>query len=642
MPKKTNKKTSKKRGDYLGILRDIFSHQKPLATQSDDSDDKHESTAIADIITAERQKRQRQFLFVASTLLSLCAIAAVAGFFYFNNYHPFAEEKVEIKISGPTKITSGEDFTYKIAYANWGDVAIGNAKIIIKEPTGFQLVSSSPAMIGHSFDLGTIESGQRGQATMTGHVIGDITSPVTLEGTLLFVPRNFNSEFSVRDDFSASLMPLPVELMVQTPENVILGENFDINIKVTTKSLSPTGKLKISLTPPTGLIINRATPAQEKDNSGWVITNVGPNDTKTFQANAHFDPALQFTNDDDRRQAIISNVMLYNNEDQGFVETETTSYVNITEEPLTANLIINGATADFNSSLGENLAISAVFNNRGEDTYKDLKMIVAIKSSPIDIIAWDRLNDPNFGRLEKFGDTKTITWSSDQLPELKTLDAKAKQTLNFSVPLKSFENLKEYSINDIGKTKVEFSIHLQLNDKNGSALPELVGSLINIGLKSNIDLNIKALYYYPDGTPIGEGPLPPKANQTTKYVVIMELQNKLHELDNVAISTTLSEKVSWLNNFKQTVGEINYNTETKQLLWTINRLPTSAKDISLTLQVNLQPNDDDIGNLLKILNNTTLTAHDVVTNDTITETFGIITTNLEQDRYAIGKGIVSN
>ncbi len=617
--------------------------QKPEQADSSeyesDIEDAGESNVIAKIITQERQKRRNKIILGITVILSICAIAAVAGFFYFNTYNPLAEEKVTLTIEGPDKAIAGEEITYQIKYANEGEIDIQNAKIIIQEPRGLQIIRTEPEMQGHSFDIGQLPAGQKGQTTIVGTLIDSLENNQKLSASIIFVPNNFNSEFSTNSEIHTALLPIDLEVTIEQPSNVVPGEKFKTSITYTYNGLFPIEQLKLTLITPENFTVEKAEPEFNLDQD-WIIENLIPNSTNILSFEGAFKNDLTFETEEQRVQTFSILPQIANREKQFFSQHEISNQTKVVDQALIANLIINGQSNNQNLGLGDTLQYSLVYRNKNQDSFKDLSIQLSIDSAPLDIIDWDKIRDPNFGRLEKSSTGKTLTWTGDQIANLKLLDGNDDGTINFSLPLKDFEQLSDENINDLSKVVINSKATITLLNANNQILPAIESNAITIGLNSSIDLSVKGLYYYPDGTPIGSGPLPPRIGQTTGYIIAYRLSNQLHEIKDVEITTTLPPRVSWANDYQPTVGEINYDAINKKLLWTINRLPISAQNAELIFQVNLIPSTTDGGKLMKLLNPTTLTAVDTVSGDTITQTYGIISTNLENDAFAIGKGIV--
>jgi len=636
--------TSKKSDNNLEFLEDIF-ETRDITDENEEGDDKNkdnekETDVIAKIIESERQKRRNQILWGLSIVLSFCAMAAVAGFFYFNTYNPFAEEKIELLINGPQKAIIGEEIEYQIAYANEGDIDIKNSKLIIKEPTGFYITESDPEMLGHSFDLGEIKAGDKGVVTLNGLLIDSIENTQTFTASLIFVPNNFNSEFSATREFHTALKPLDFEIKISAPQNIVPGENFTTELSYTYNGLFPIEQYKLAIVKPSGFIIDEANPSFDNNSDEWLIENIQPGDEKVLSVEGHFNSEILFENEEDRTKKIIVQSLYPNNEEQYFNQQETEHEVKVVAQAVKTNIIINGSSENQNVNLGDKLNITATYKNNGDEDYNDMTISINLKTLPIDILDWEGIDDPQFGRIEKTDYGKTITWSSDQLEDIDVLEPGEKGSINFSIPVKSLEDLQDEKVSDVSKVAIEATTTINLLNENNQILPKIKSNQIALGLNSNIDLDIQALYYYSDGTPIGTGPLPPKANETTKYVVILELNNQLHEIKDISISTKLANNVAWTDVYEQTAGNVVYNKSEKELKWNINRLPISAENPVFTFNITLTPDDNDVGKLMKLLSNITLTATDDFTDDKIALTYGIISSNLENDNYAIGKGIV--
>ncbi len=88
------------------------------------------------------------------------------------------------------------------------------------------------------------------------------------------------------------------------------------------------------------------------------------------------------------------------------------------------------------------------------------------------------------------------------------------------------------------------------------------------------------------------------------------------------------------------LGEIKFDEVTREVAWTLNRMPLDIKELGVNFEITVTPTETDKGKLLTLLLNTNLQARDVSTGGTISKTSGALTSNLDGDPGAEGKGIV--
>ncbi len=143
-----------------------------------------------------------------------------------------------------------------------------------------------------------------------------------------------------------------------------------------------------------------------------------------------------------------------------------------------------------------------------------------------------------------------------------------------------------------------------------------------------------------DNEPLGSGPLPPTVGETTSYRIEWNIENSGHDLENVEVSTILPQDVVWTDQSQTAIGELTFNQTTRQVSWKISKLPTSVPNPDAWFNVSISPSEQDVGTFVKLTNPTAFEAKDQVTEDNISDTKDILTTEIPLDSFAKGKGIV--
>jgi hypothetical protein len=599
-----------------------------------------ESQEFAVLIEKKKRQRRNRLIVILTIVFVFLAGLGMAAFFYFNQMKPFADEKISLTIDGPQSVKVGDEITYVLRYANEGEINIKDARLIFKEPHGFQLSQTEPETLTHSWDLGEINNNQRGEVTISGKIIDNLEVAQKITATLVFTPQNFNSEFSIEQEFATALEPIEVFREFKSPESINLGEKVTINLTLENKSAETIEKLKTVLLLPADFQVDNTTPKASANTAEWIFENMEALAKQEIKIEGSFPEGLKFENDEQRLKEFNWQIFYPNDEDQYFLQSEDKFQLKIVDQELIAYLIVNGSTEDKGVKVGETLHFSLIYKNKGEKTYKNLAVSAAIDTATVDILDWKNIDDEEFGKIEKTDTGKAITWTKTQIPELDTIDGKEEGKIDFSIPLKDEEALTGVKLSSLGKDILQTYAKLVLTDSNGSNLPAIESSKVNLHLNSDAVLIDRAAYFYDDGTPIGAGPLPPEVGKTTSYVIFWEVTNSIHEVESLKVSATIPEQVTWPNNFSVSAGEVNYNPANRQITWTINRLPLAAKNPTLTFHLELTPQATDLGKMLKILNTATFEAKDTVTQDSLMQTTGALTTNLDDDKYGVGQGII--
>src|SRR3989344_4707640 len=100
---------------------------------------------LANVSHCDIKKRRGVVFYTAITLLSTSLLAGAAwGFFKFYPQNA-GSGSVELSVSGPKEVNSGEEFSYEVLYRNLNNVEINNVELKVNYPKNFIFIASSIA-----------------------------------------------------------------------------------------------------------------------------------------------------------------------------------------------------------------------------------------------------------------------------------------------------------------------------------------------------------------------------------------------------------------------------------------------------------------------------------------------------------------
>lgn len=645
------KKIKYKQEDPIQDLIDLYAEEEKelngVSTEIQDAKSESSTNKLKDehylkeLINEKRQHRKKKLFVFSIVGLVLLIGSALAGFFYFSgNVRPAAED-VSIAIEAPDKIQIGEEFDYTITYQNLSGADFLSSRVTVQYPKGFIMLKTEPQNSNHKWELGALPIGQKGKITITGKIVDTLESEQKLIAAITFHPNNFNSDFTKETSQSIALEAPQIDLTNVFPANLTPGQKITLQTKLKNKSDRLFENIKLQYLYPEKFTFLNASPNAYEENNQWLIANLkGEEESKTISIEGSFPADLSFQNEVEREQLFVIQLLLPGKDGQYLAVSETKFSVKIIDQALNTYLIVNGSTENKAAQLGDELTISAIAKNNGVSAYQNLKMKIVITSLSAEIINWNKIKDEHFGKIQKINETKEITWDAKQISELKSLAPGKDVSINIVLPLKSLAELANFDLPSLNQSTIEISSQIVLDEKNNGAIPPVKSSQVLLMLNSNINIGVKALYYYSDGTPVGIGPWPPRAGQTTKLKVFWDLSNDIHELKDLTVSTVLPQNINWVNEKNSSTGELIFDEIGRTITWKINRLPTSVKETHANFSLAFTPQTSEIGTLLKLTGNTTLVARDVSTDELITKTKSILTTALELDSFAAGNGTV--
>ena len=227
-----------------------------------------------------------------------------------------------------------------------------------------------------------------------------------------------------------------------------------------------------------------------------------------------------------------------------------------------------------------------------------------------------------------------MVWNETNLSDLKTISPNLGGSLEAMLPLISQATgtkalaLKVWAV-------------AQMDGPNNSKIKRTIQtSPIILVFHSDASLQSEARYFSEEGALLGSGPLPPQVGKATSYHVIWSLHKTTHTLKDISVSVTLPRSVGFVRVATSTAGDLVYDQKTRTTIWTLNRMPVGVNDLQAEFVVSLTPLSTDDGRFADLLGSSTMQATDEDTQASVSLTSDALTTDLQNDDGAKGKGVV--
>jgi hypothetical protein len=597
--------------------------------------------SLINIIEKSRSKRKKRVILWTIIILFALASSALAGFLFFTNNKSFETQSVLLTIEAPEKIQVGQPIEYKIKYKNQGKFELLNSRILVQYPNGFILDQAEPELDNHKWLIGRLYPGEKGEVTLSGYIVDETAQEQKLTLNLTFEPSNFHSEFSQHSNHSVILETPNIEFANSFPSNITLGQKINLETKLKNKSEELFENIQLTFNYPEKFQVQSTKPSTFEDDNLWLVAELEENsESHNIQVEGFFPADMIFNTEEDREQKFTIDFSLPGKDDQYFKILQHEFTIKVIDQAINTYLIINGTTENKNIELGDTLILTILAKNNGSQNYEDIILKTILNSQPLDILDWQSIEDEYYGKIEKNDNGKTIIWDKAQIPELQNLKPGQETSFNITIPVKNLEQLADANIDTLRQSKIEAHSELDLSRQTQGTTEPIKSSKVILNLNSSLELGAKALYFYEDGTPIGNGPLPFEVGEKTNVQVFWDISNNLHEIEDLEITTSLPDYVKWADPKQASTGELSYDEQTDQVIWTINRLPESVGEAHANFMIEITPQKEHEGKLMQLIGNSTISGKDKATQDIIVKTKNILTSALELDLNADNDGIV--
>ena len=542
-----------------------------------------------------------------------------------------SKSSVALEFDAGKEIAAGKEFYYNLNYKNEDNVSLEKIEIKVTYPDNFIFLSSEPAPSKNNdiWEITSLDPRRSDAIRIKGKLVGPVDSSNIILADMLYTPQNFSSEFKKSASFETKINSIGFDFLFNNSSSALVNEDNEIVVKFKTKTENYLDNLRLSIEHPEEVEIISAEPniqanikmasSSPSGPDAWLFSNFGKNENE-FKIKEKKQPNLNIKLKFELPEQVLNSPAKYH------LFYEKDCVYDVVKSDLNINLIINGSPFDQGVNFGQTLNYSINYANKGDAVMKDV-IIMAILES--DFLDWQTLNSQNNGNING----NTISWSKQELPALVELPSGAEGVIDFSIKLKTQAEIdlsKFYQV----KSYVQYSI------EGKSASTDSQSNAVINKINSDLNLSEQIRYFNDDNIAVGSGPLPPKVGQITSLKVYWSIDNNLHELNNLQISVTLPANVKWDNKNRASVGSLNYDGQTNQVVWQIGRLPISVYKADAEFNISISPGESDRNKIMILLPGTNISALDNETGTQINKTLKTKTTKLEDDDMASSDGII--
>lgn len=610
----------------LDIDRDKDQPTEKKSKKAEPADDELMEEGLEAIYGQERvdfskmdrhSSRLTNILTTVVIVLLVIAVMAWTGFFIYNKYFaPETEQQFNIDIDVPDQLTSGEAATIKINYHNPTAVPIATLVIDVRLPDAFEVATFAPLPDDEAeliWEIGTLAAGSDGTIAIDGRWLAEVPSNLPVQALADFRPANFNAFFQDIETKYITTLESTLEVDFDGPEEATSGDQLDYTITLKNTGEQDLANAELSLELPDGFYLEESEPAVEAGQApswSFELLEAEQEVSVTFRGSFAADAeGFQY----------FDVVAALQRDEQALVQAKTQGFTDVAGTNFELQLVAAGSAEDIAIDLSDQLRVSIAYENTGASTLDEVSMRLDFQSELPMPIAWDS--------AELDGGTQGasgVSWSTDVLGPLEPGD---KQVLNLVIPIQD----------SIGEGQADSFSLICAATLDGQVIRS---SPIEISINTEADFSAKAVYFTDEGAPLGNGPLPPELGERTTYRIFWQVDNSLHDLEDLSVTAVLPPHVTWEDQAQADLGSVSYDPTGGTVTWRVTNLPTSINSLSANFALSITPDDDDLGKFIKLISGSTMSATDAVTGTSLQQTTESLNSDLENDEYASGKGIV--
>jgi hypothetical protein len=586
---------------------------------------------LPDLTHLERRESSKMTRFLLRLVLVLLVLSGAAwgGFFLWTQSLFQTADFLEATITISEDARAGEEIDVEIRYENISQVDIRNLELTANLPSSFFVTSTVPAADeGTTWDLDKLTAGSDGSVIIKGIPFAEVPSAEHFQALFTVQPSNSSADLQVIATQTLDLNESVLDISLTGSETTLAGEDAVYTIEVTNTGKTALGFALVELTFPEGFEFLSSMPEREdEDVHKWMLYSLEPGEPQeiTFTGT--------FTSTADGDQTLTSTIAFYQ-DDKAAVQSTSDLLTKVIGGSIGFHFIINGSAESQFVDLGDVLHASIDFQNTGITAVENVEFALTLEDAdetrlPID---WDQAFLSTGERQNA-----TILWDASLDERLELLETDTEDVIDFTLPLFSELDLSHYSDTFTCKLAITYT-----TTGDTVVTRTIESNPLVIGINSDAHLYAEARYYDNDGNELGDGTLPPKVGETTSFYVLWDLENKLHDLSNVKVTTILPSDVTWMDKVSTDIGTIHYDAITRQVTWAITSLPTETGDVAGLFKVAITPKQEEVGTYVKLTNTVNFTAKDTQTEDVLTQTVNFVNTNLSSDPHALESGLITD
>ncbi|MFH1232678.1 MAG: hypothetical protein V1651_02310, partial [Patescibacteria group bacterium] len=560
-----------------------------------------------------------------------------AGYYFFALYGP-GLSSVNLIIEGNEEAVAGEEFSYIITFNNNERISMKNVEIKLTYPENFVFLDSEPvANQGDDiYRFATVDARRSEIIKIRGKLVGEPGSSNIIIADARYTPDNFSSEFKKSASLETAINEVGLDVITGAVSSAFVNEENEISLKLKAKEINYLSDFLIIADCPdnweiikdevaTSSLANTAstTIIKQIEKNIWQVGNLGK---------AEQELKIKFKVKEKKEDNQVITLKLAQKSatpsgDKNYVFFSKVLSYEILQSGLNLNMIINGSPIDQGADLGQTLNYTINYTNKSATDLKDIVLMAVLEG---DLLDWNSVKVSS-GQIQN----NAISWTKADIPALENLVKDGEGVIDFSIKIKQQDQIASTTSPKI-KSYAQFSTggrKVKAGETNSSNI------IIN---KINSDLNLteQVRYFNDDNIAVGSGPLPPKVDQTTSLKVYWTINNNLHELNNLIVSTQLPDYVKFGNKSNVSVGSLDYDEQNNIVTWDIGRLPISTYKVNSEFNIEITPKENNRNKILVLLSGTNISAIDSETNATIKKTMEAQTTRLKDDNIANTDGIV--
>ncbi|ETB63926.1 TPA: hypothetical protein DIC38_01655 [Candidatus Nomurabacteria bacterium] len=567
-------------------------HEVPYSWRDDYSKEELENMKRQNKIEKPKSSFSKKF-FIGALVFFLFAVGFSVYKFY-NGDSSVSSEKIDILVLGNAFAKGGEELQLQVEITNKNSAKLEFANLLIEYPKGASDENTDIVRLPRDV-IGTIKSGESVIRNVNVTLYGEEKSTRNVKVSLEYHSEGSNAIITKTIEHPVTISSAPLSLTLTAPSDVTNEQDFSIKINTSLNTTLPEGNNIVQVYYPSNFVFENAVPSPTIGNSVWNLSELSL--TKPFSIEIK---GMMVGNEGDEQSfRVYAGATGRNN--PAIVEMVYNSFlhkVSITKPFLETKILVNGEEKFEPSAYSNgNINVSLVWANNLPSRIIDAEIVATLSGN-----VFDKNNvNPYNGYFDSLNNK--IIWSKNTISSLSDIEPGESGTVDF--------NIKPASLL-IGNTSIkdpQINIEVSIKGKQpttGTSFDE-VNNFVKKSIKIISDFQIANSVKYLSG------PLPPKAENETRYIVTWTLSNTSNFINNAQAKTELPEYVDFVGMASGTNDSVSYNNSTREIIWNAGSVrPNTGFDTSkeVSFIISFRPSISQVGSVPTIMKGIYLSGFD--------------------------------
>lgn len=589
-----------------------------------------ESAWKEEVSRAPKEKKNHLWIFLGGSVIFFVLAVVAATLILLGGGRTVSPENLEVLVSAPSTVASGEVYEMEISVTNRNPVALPFVELTVSFPKGARDPNDFSRERGHLVQaFEALSPGQKETVTIPSVFFGE--EGQESETLLIFEFRAEGSNAVVvrEERLPILISSAPLSLFLDMPETVVPGGSFIATARLEVQTEEAIPDVVLIGNYPFGFEILNAEPASTRGDRIWELGTLESGDEIEIEIEGRF-----------AAQSGSERVLVFkagtgltpNGEDLQLVYMQQEKTIAVESSALGLSVLLNGSGADTlivdaGSVLSGRIALE---NNLGTDLFGSA-IQVTLSGSALDESALD----PRTGLYQ--ASTNTIIFNRDTDSELEVLEPKDRSVVTFEVPVKSARDLR-----GVQNPTLEVMVTVSGREVGQGTGSRPVTAQTRKTIQVIADLELDSTLLYSTGTFSNSGPWPMEAGEQTTYTLDFEVENTVNTVASTELAYSLPSYVKYTGRINGlSGGTVAYNEQSGTLTISLGELaPGEVRNGAVQLSVT--PSTNQTGSVITIVNGSVVRGVDRFTKESVQTSGAAMTSRITQDpEYTQDKGFVA-